>query len=116
MDNIFADEISFLFIMKMFDILYHSVISKVMFLIIRFYQDFGDQYKWNHQILYSVDIIVIEEAVCDSEWIVDFRNIENILVLSNTMRFQVLYDFVVDIVSLIAIGELLIYLVCDLCF
>ncbi len=65
--DIFADEIPFLFKMKIFEILYHSVTSKVMLLIIRFYQDLGVQYKQDHQMLCSVDITVIEEAACDSE-------------------------------------------------
>ncbi len=67
MGDIFVNEMPFLFKMKMFEILYHSVMSKVMLLIMRFCQDLRDQYKQNHQVLCSVDITVIEEAVCDSE-------------------------------------------------
>ncbi len=53
--------------MKIFEILYHSVIFKMMFLIMKFCQDFKDQYEQNYQTLHSVDITVIKEAVCNSE-------------------------------------------------
>ncbi len=88
----------------------------MMLLIIGFRQNLGNQYEQNHQMLYFVDVIVIKEVACNSKWIAGLRNVENILILSNTMRLQVLHDFAVDMVGLIAIGELLIYLVCDLCF
>ncbi len=114
--DIFINEMPFLFKMKMFEILYHSVMSKVMLLIMRFRQDLRDQHKQDHQVLCSVDVIVIKEAARDSEWVASLKSVENILVLSNAMRLQVLYDFVIDMVGLIAIGELLTYLVYDLHF
>ncbi len=114
--DVFIDEMSFPFKMKMLEILYHSVMFKVMLLIMRFCQDFGDQCEWNHQVLCFVDVMVIEEVVCNSKWVAGLRSVENVLVLSSVVRFQVLYDFVVDVVGFIAIGELLVYLVCDLCF
>ncbi len=116
MGDVFVDKMPFLFKMKMFEILYHSIVSKVMLLIMRFCQDFGDQYEQDHQMLCFVDVMVIEEAVCDSEWIAGLRSVENILVFSSAVRLQILYDFIVDAIGLIAIGELLAHLVCDLCF
>ncbi len=116
MDDIFVNEILFLFKMKMFEVLYHSVTSKVMFLVMRFRQDLGDQHEQDHQVLRSVDVTVIKEAACDSEWVAGLRSVENILVFFNTVRLQVLYDFVIDAIGLIAIGELLAHLVHDLCF
>ncbi len=100
----------------MLEVLYHSVTSKMMLLIMRFCQDLRDQYKQNHQMLHSVDITVIKEAACDSEWVAGLKSVENILVLFNAMRLQVLHDFAIDAVGLIAISELLVHLVCDLHF
>ncbi len=87
-----------------------------MLLIMRFYQDFRDQYEQDHQTLHSVDVIVIKEATCDSEWVAGLRSVKNVLVLSNVVRLQILYDFVINTISLIIISELLAHLVCDLCF
>lgn len=115
-DDIFADKMPFPFKMKIFEILYHLIISKMMLLIMRFHQDFGNQHKQDHQTLCSVDITIIKEAAHDSEWVAGFRNIENVLVLFSIVRLQVLYDFAVDAIDLIAIGELLAHLICDLCF
>ncbi len=41
-DDVFANKMSFLFKMKIFEVLYYSVTSKVMLLIMRFCQDLRD--------------------------------------------------------------------------